>query len=110
MQSNLCVIQHRANALKSDRILQSLTPEEMLVGISEPQLKSLIEFAKKDETRILTRHEAKRRLLIVKNWLCQMPISGGEIADFQVLWSINGERVYKFLKNRFRLESDSQRL
>ena len=97
MQSNLCVIQHRANARKSDRILQSLTPEDMLVGISEPQLRSLIEFAR----NVRLRHEARRRLDIVRGWLCQMPIIRGEI-DFQVLWSINGERVYDILNGRFQ--------
>ena len=108
MQSNLCVIQHRANARKSDRILQSLTPEDMLVGISEPQLRSLIEFARSARLR----HEARRRLVLVKNWLYLTPKKGREIANFQTETegSIDGKSLYKFLKNRFTLESDSQRL
>ena len=99
MQSNLCVIQHRANALKSDRILQSRTPEQMLVGISEPQLRSLIEFAR----NVRLRHEANGRLERVRGWLCERPRIGGEIANFQVLTggSIDGEYLYNFLNKRF---------
>ena len=98
MQSNLCVIQHKANAIKSDRILQSLTPEEMLVGISEPQLRSLIEFARS----VRVRFEARRRLERVRGWLCERPRIGGEIANFQVLTGgSTGQELYNFLNERF---------
>ena len=106
MQSNLCVIQHRANARKRHRILQSLTAKEMFVGISEPQLKSLIEYTGN------LRRNAQGSLEEVKGWLCKRPKKDDEIKNFQVITEgiPDGKSLYYFLKNRFTLESDSQRL
>ena len=103
VEANFVGCHHAANRIvKNDKLLQSLDPVKMNLGIRADQFIALFSYAE-------SRAPANRRLDQqwerdrVRGWLTRSPRTGEQISNFQleVHHSTDGEALYMFLENHF---------
>ena len=103
VEVNFVGCHHAANRLeKNDKLLQSLDPVRMNLGIRADQFIALFAYAESraPPNRRLDKQAERDR---VQAWLLRSPRNGKQISNFQleVQHTTDGERIYLFLENHF---------
>ena len=107
VEANFVGCHHAANRLeKNDKLLQSLDPIRMNLGIRADQFVALFAYAESraPPNRRLDKQWERDR---VQAWLLRSPRNGEQISNFQleVQHAIDGEAIYLFLEQHFEPRS-----
>lgn len=108
VRSNFVACQHDANRrVKSDKLLQSLSANEMNCGLTPRQFSALLQYADlKSEEKGGGRRDKQFYRDIATQWLLRSPRNGHALTNFKesVHGSEDGEKLWSFFENHEMLQ------